>query len=202
MRNMHELPSESAELIALASGDAAAFNAVYRRHYKAVYANIFKLVKKTEHAEDILQDVFVSLWQNRFKIRSDRPVAGWLFVVSYHKALTFLKQAVRRPEEYVDSYVRFESLLDDETHDEAVFEQRLNAIEEAVESLSARRKAVFRLCRLEGKTNEEAADMLDLSTETVKDYLKHATKAIKVYIGAKYPQHLAEIAVLFMLLSN
>ena len=199
---MDGLISEPDELIALASGSVPAFDAIYNRYYRAVYANIFKLVKIPEHAEDILQDVFVSLWQNRFKLRTDRSVAGWLFVVSYNKSLTFLRQAVRRFEAYVDNYDQFESLRPDEAVDELEFAHRLDVIEEAVEALSARRKAVFRLCRFEGKTNEEAADLLDLSAETVKDYLKHSTKAIKTYIGEKYPHHLAEITILFILLSR
>ena len=199
---MGELFSESDELVALASGSVAAFDALYSRHYQAVYANIFKLVKRPEHAEEILQDVFVSLWQNRFKIRADRPVAGWLFVVSYHKSITFLKQAVQRAEECVESYEPFESIPLDEELNETKFALRLHVLEEAVESLPARRKEVFRLCRFEGKTNEEAADILDLSAETVKDYLKHSTKAIKAYIGAKYPHHLAEITVLFVVFAH
>ena len=197
---MDELFSESDELVALASGNVAAFDALYNRHYRAVYANVFKLVKRPEHAEEILQDVFVALWQNRFKRRSDRPVAGWLFVVSYHKSITFLKQAVLRAEECVESYERFESIPLDEESNETKLALQLHVLEEAVESLPARRKQVFRLCRFEGKTNEEVADILDLSAETVKDYLKHSTKAIKAYIGAKYPHHLVEIAVLFVLL--
>ncbi len=199
---MHKLLSESDELVALAAGDVSAFDSLYKRHYRAVYANILELVKSPEYAEDILQDVFVSLWQNRFKIRSDRPIAGWLFVVSYNKALMFLKRAVRRSEEYVDSYERFDLLATAEDSDEAAFEQKLTVIEEAVESLSARRREVFRLCRFEGKSHEEAATMLDLSTETVKDYLKHSTKAIKAYIVLKYPQHIAGMGMLVFLLAN
>jgi RNA polymerase sigma factor, sigma-70 family len=197
---MHKLSSEPDELASLAAGDVAAFDAIYKRHYGAVYANIRKLVKAPEHAEDLLQEVFVSLWQNRFKIRPDRPVAAWLFVVSYNKSLTFLKQAVRRSESYVASYDELEPMLVEEETDEELYAKQLSVIEEAVECLPARRKEVFRLCRLEGKTSEEAAAILDLSTETVKDYLKHSTKAIRAYVGSKYPHQLAETALLVVFL--
>lgn len=199
---MHKLPGELEELAALVDGDVPAFDAIYRRYYRSVYANIFKLVKNAHYAEDILQDVFVSLWQNRFKIRSDRSVSGWLFVVSYNRALTFLKREIRRSEEYVESYEPFESSLADEEPDESVLTMQLNALEEAVESLSTRRREVFRLCRFEGKTNEEAATMLNLSTETVKDYLKHSTKAVKAYIGDKYPPHVVGMMLLTGLFAN
>lgn len=199
---MHKLPGELEELAALVDGDVPAFDAIYRRYYRSVYANIFKLVKNAHYAEDILQDVFVSLWQNRFKIRSDRSVSGWLFVVSYNRALTFLKREIRRSEEYVESYEPFESSLADEEPDESVLTMQLNALEEAVESLSTRRREVFRLCRFEGKTNEEAATMLNLSTETVKDYLKHSIKAVKAYIGDKYPPHVVGMMLLTGLFAN
>ncbi|HZH54969.1 MAG TPA: sigma factor [Sphingobacteriaceae bacterium] len=93
---------EKLELEALARGDSDAFDSIYHRYHQSIYANIFRIVRRSDHAEDILQDVFVTLWQYRHNLNQDRPVAGWLFVVSYNKSLTFLRQQLRVAVQYID----------------------------------------------------------------------------------------------------
>ena len=103
----------------LSRGSIAAFDAFYHQYNQVVYANIIKMVKQPEAAEDLLQEVFLALWQNRHKLRQDRSVAGWLFVVSYNKAATYLKQQLKSaivlvPEEnYPDIVLQEEPLEED-----------------------------------------------------------------------------------------
>ena len=79
----------------LIQSDTTAFDALYQKYHNAVFANIFKLIRQQEAAEDVLQDVFVALWENRLRIEPGKSVGGWLFVVSYNKAVKFLHKTVR-----------------------------------------------------------------------------------------------------------
>jgi len=63
------------------------FNTWYNEYDRIVYSNILKIVKDPNHVEDILQDVFVALWQNRQLFSSGRSVAGWLVIDSHNKCL-------------------------------------------------------------------------------------------------------------------
>jgi len=161
-----------------------AFNSIYKEYHQAVYSNILKMVKQPVWAEDILQDVFVALWENHSKIEQGR-VVNWLFVVSYNKSVSLLKK------------VRKENLgLLHEFHEEQIshnwtpvneddFEWKLKIIEEAIQTLPHQKQTVFSKYRLEGKTIEEIAHELKISVNTVKDHLKVAKKMIKNHIQQK-----------------
>jgi RNA polymerase sigma-70 factor (ECF subfamily) len=163
----------------LSGGSIAAFETLYHQYKQVVYANIFKMVRQPEAAEDLLQEVFLALWQNRQQIHKDKSVAGWLFVVSYNKAATYLKQQLKSVivlSEYPNNFPQ-EELDDDE-----LYHTQLAVVEDAINYLPARKKEVFRLCRLEGRPYEEVAEIVGISVPSVKDYLKQSTRFIKSHI--------------------
>ena len=77
------------------AGSHSAFERLYNQYCDAIYANIYKMVRRPDLAEDLLQDVFTVLWTNRTKIDPDQSIANWLFVVSYHRSLSSLKKKLR-----------------------------------------------------------------------------------------------------------
>ena len=163
------------------------FDQIFKEYHKAVYANIFKLIKDPSIAEDILQDVFFALWENRVKLDADQPVSAWLFVVSYNKSISSLRKKLKQAIQYVDSYDPFYSVAEEIFPDQYLIEAELNMLEEAINALSPQKQKVFRLCRFEGKSQKETAQLLGLSTESVKDYLKQSKYFIKEYILSRNP---------------
>ncbi len=162
------------------------FNALYEKYCDPVYRNIVKLVKNDDDAEDILQEVFVSLWENRHRLRG-RSLSGWLFIVSHNKAMDHLKKQVHAS---LDQYGWIEQLEDassDGAEKEALYMEQLKMVSEAVDALPKRKKEVFRLCRLEGYSKDDVAQMMGISYQSVTDYLKQSNKAIKAYIIQNYP---------------
>lgn len=167
-------------LFRLQRGDVDAFDALYWKYHQAVFANVCKLVKEPEAAKDILQEVFTALWEKRSTLDSSRPVAGWLFVVSYHKALAHLKLSLKAV--VVDSQAMETAQSEDDSP--FVKEQQFQLLEEAIAQLSGQKRKVFELCKLQGRTYEEAAEELNISKHTVKEYLSLATASIQAYIKA------------------
>lgn len=165
-----------------ATMDLPQFDALYRQYHQAVYANITKMVKQPEAAEDLLQEVFLALWENRLQLDAGR-VPGWLFVVSYNKSVTFLKKKLKEPAPLHDD-AELEA-NEDSSEEEALYRLRLSIVEEAVSQLPARKKEVFRLCRFEGRSYDEVADILGISTASVKDYLKQSTRFIRDYVTTR-----------------
>lgn len=182
MATMHPAKSELEILQALAASQVDAFDALYHQYNQPVYANIFKLVKQPDAAEDILQEVFMALWENRHAIHQDKSVAGWLFVVSYNKALSYLKKKLKESTVITQQTDLPEAIAAEESLDEEFFVSQLSMIEAAVSQLPARKKEVFQLLRFEGKSNEEVAERLGISVQSVKDYLKQATRQVKRHI--------------------
>jgi RNA polymerase sigma-70 factor (ECF subfamily) len=179
---MHMLLSEAEQLAALAQGRAGAFDALYQQYKQPVFANIQKMVKDPEAAEDLLQEVFAALWENRKAISQERGAGGWLFVVSYNKAATYLKKKLREAA-LLDAETDPANLtMADELADEELYNSQLALIEEAVAQLPARKQLVFRLSRFEGKSAEEVAAATGISVASVRDYLKQSTRFIRDYV--------------------
>src|SRR5437879_5079344 len=88
--------SDSELIIRLQNDEIKAYNSIYFKYHQYIYKNIFKLLKNAEESENILQEVFIALWLNRTKLDPQKPVANWLFVVSYNKSLTHLKKALKQ----------------------------------------------------------------------------------------------------------
>lgn len=161
------------------------FDACYARFHQAVYANICKLVAEAQMAEDILQDVFLSFWEHRHTVDMSNA-GGWLFVVSYNKSMTFLKKKLRDTSVLLPDTEYLSAVSEEQPVDEALFQLRLSMVEEAVDHLPPRKKEVFRLCRYDGKSADEVAELLGISVFSVKDYLKQSTQFIRQYISRHY----------------
>lgn len=165
--------------------ELAQFDAVYHQFHQAVYANICKLVCEPQMAEDILQEVFLSLWENRTTIDLQNA-GGWLFVVSYNKSMSFLKKKLRETSVFLPDTTYLATVAEEQPVDEQLFQLRLSMVEEAIDHLPPRKKEVFRLCRFDGKSSDEVANLLGISEMSVKDYLKQSTQFIRQYISSHY----------------
>lgn len=189
-----EIAVEKKMLRDLAEGNEAAFGHIYSCYSPAVYANIRKMVIPAGFAEDILQEVFMALWANRHKINTEQSIAGWLFVVSHNKAITYLKKKLR--ETIVPLPLSDVDIPEDMPTDEQYFASQTSMLEEAISHLSPQKRTVFQLCHFEGKTYEEVATALGISVPSVKDYLKQSSAFIKKYVH----NHFMNIAGMSLLL--
>jgi RNA polymerase sigma-70 factor (ECF subfamily) len=197
---MHSSGEADTLIIDLQQDRIEAFDALYAAWHQPVYRNICKLIHRHEIAEDLLQDVFLTLWQKRHSLDPYKPVASWLFVVSYNKAVDWLKNDLRES--------KLLSLLKDPashmesdpgalpgSQPDAHIEWQLAAIHKAAGQLPLRKRQAFQLCRVEGRSYEEAGAILGISSDTVKEYVKTSSSFIRRTIVAQ-STHLPGIAAL------
>ena len=165
-----------------------AFYALYEKYHRAIYLNIIRLIKSNQEAEDILQEVFCRLWQKRHTLQADHSIGGWLFKVSYHLAIDYLRNTLKR-HKAIEQFCE----TDDQEISTGVIEMQWTVMEEAIQKLSLQKRKVFTLCKLEGKSYENAADELGLTKNTVSGYLKEAIAFIRLYVQ-RSPLTLLEIS--------
>jgi len=161
------------------------FDKLYHQFHQAVYANIIKIVCEPQQAEDLLQEVFLGLWENRHSIDLQNA-GGWLFVVSYNKSISYLKKKLKETSVILPDSGFLSAVSEEQPVDEQLFQLRLSMVEEAIDHLPPRKKEVFRLCRFDGKSHDEVADLMGISVFSVKDYLKQSTQFIRKYISNHY----------------
>lgn len=179
----------------LRDDDIGAFNTFYWEYHGAVYANALKFIKDPSIAEDIVQETFVALWEKRHSIDPKQDIAGWLFVVCHHKTIDQLKRKLRHA---LAEKVLQAAINDPNTVEDDITEEQLGAIEKAVDQLSPQKRKVFELCKVQKRTYEKAAEELQISKYTVKEYLSEAMISIKKYVGQN-PTHANTLIYFFAL---
>jgi len=185
--------SENELVKRLQQDDVNAFDIFYRKYHQDLYFNILKLTHDSDATREILQEVFIALWEKRMSLDPGQPLPAWLFVVGYNKSINYLKKALRQSVRII--HTDDSQLLSLPLEEEADFrDTREKLLAEAMEQLSPQKRKVFELCKLQGKTYEETARELDISKHTVKEYLSTAVSYIKGYIR----QH-PTISLLFLL---
>ena len=182
----------------LRNDDINAFNTLYWEYHAPVYANALKLIKDPVIAEDIVQEVFVTVWGKRHTIDPEQDLAGWLFVISYHKTVDQLKRKLK------DALAHKKISISIEDHSILVNadlkEEQLSAIAKAMDQLSPQKRKVVELCKVQGRTYKKAAEEMHISKYTVKEYLSEALVSIRKYIG-EHPRQTG-IVIYFLAFTN
>ncbi len=170
--------SIKALLIKLTNHDHRSFHELYDQFSTPLYANILRMVKDRELAQEILQDVFVKVWEKRGLIDPEKPFTAYLFRIARNLVYDhFRKLALEKKlgshllANGKDAYSHIE--------EELIFKESNQLFLEAVNKLSPQRKQVFTLCKLEGKSYCEVGNLLHISTSTVSDHLLKSNKFIK-----------------------
>lgn len=162
----------------LRDGDMTAFDVVYRNYSKKLYSFAFCLLKDHEQSEELVQDVFVTLWEKRDQINPDLQFDHYLFTICYNSVRKFFRR--KKMEDRVREYLLKntpESLS--VTSNTVIYNELLDLVERTAEKLPPRRRAVFQLSRREGLPIKEIAERLNISARTAETHLSKALKFIR-----------------------
>ena len=162
--------------------DAEAFGIVMRRYAGALYAFAFRIVGDTLAAEDIVQDLFATMWEKKMRFLSLPSFRTYLYNSIRNASLNYLKH------QNVESLYleRLASTYREITEEEDTNEEEVyRLLFRAIDKLPARCREIF-LLHMDGKKNEEIATALGISIETVKTQKKRAIQSIKEQMGTCY----------------
>ncbi len=181
-------------------GDSDAFLELYNHYHPALYHYVLRFVKSPAVAEDVLQDVFLKIWEIRDRIDPGLSFKAYLYRICRNSVFKLLKKIS------VDEALRLQvmqqftqSVADADL--KILWQQYEEILQAAINNLSPQRKKVFRLCREEGKTYEQVANELGISRNTVKEHMVLAMKQIREHFG-QYGDTPAAFMLLLMLTSE
>jgi RNA polymerase sigma factor (sigma-70 family) len=130
--------------VRLQLNDREAFNTLYEKYHAAIYCNALKITHNTAAAEDIVQEVFIALWEKRHQLDPEQDITGWLFVVSYNKSITYLKRELKGEQVKIAVQAAAADEGTDET--EELNGTQINMLEDAIQKLPPQKRKVFELC--------------------------------------------------------
>jgi RNA polymerase sigma-70 factor (ECF subfamily) len=162
---------------AIRNDDEHAFERLFRESYKPLTAYAFRFARDLSVAENIVQDVFLKLWQNRHEIAVTTSLEHYLFRSVRNHSLNHLDKIKVRA-----GYLRMEMEREGDNDDFSAFYPEvglLTRIEAAINALPEKRQEIFRLAREEGLKYREIADRLNLSVKTVEAQMTLALKQLR-----------------------
>lgn len=167
---------------ALQSGKEWAFQIVYESYHDRVYGLALKMGLSREEAEGVLQEVFISIWDQRRTIKPKLSVNALILTIAKRKIIGVIRKNIS----ITKRNQRMKLLIPSKnysTEEYVIFEELLNEAKERLDSLPKKQKQIFMLSKQEGLSNDEIASKLNLSKRTVENQLFRATKELKSFLN-------------------
>jgi RNA polymerase sigma-70 factor, ECF subfamily len=166
----------------LKKGDMAAFDSIYNKYCHKLYEFVFMYLKQEEDAEEIVQEVFIKIWESRSKIDIYSSFESFLFTIAYNETMSLLRKRVSeiKSREYLKSLQQIDTA--DQIIDEIQYKELNHRVQLLLEQLTPRQKEIYLLSREEGLTHEEIAQKLNISKSTVNNHLVNIIKYLRSHI--------------------
>jgi len=162
----------------LKAGNPLAFREVYNLFEKKLYVFAFSITKSSYISEEIIQEVFIRIWERRELIDPNRSFDSYIFTITRNLVYNYLRDASRREDirnefwfNIKEQHQHFETDL--------ILSEYQEIVEAIIDNLPGQKRLIYQLSRQEGKSNSEIAEMLEISPKTVRNHLWHTMKTIR-----------------------
>jgi len=165
----------------IALGNEAAYEQLFIQYRTKIYSVAFKFTKSVCAAEDITQDVFIAIWKARTKLSAVEDAEAYMYTAVYNRVSKYLKKesnTARILAQALQVGNRYSNL----TEEMVYANESQKFINKAIEKLSPQKKLIYQLNRQQGKSYDEIAEALHLSTNTVKTHMLKAVKSVRYYL--------------------
>jgi len=184
---MTDLTEETEKMLLalLRNGDTGAFDQLFRKYSPKLFRFALSLLKSDDDAREIVQETFFRIWNRRQEIAPDKSFKSFVFTISYNLMIDQLRlrlkdQEYRRflSENFEIGQERLSVTID--------YDTLCSQIEQAVEELPDRRKAIFTLSRNAGMSHREIAEKMGVSVKTVENQINLSLKHIRMRLGKDF----------------
>ncbi len=176
---MNQFPGDTELVKRLQTGDVEAFDLIYDKYSGKLYSFGLKYLRSTAEAEELVQSVFLKLWENHKHLDKDMSFKSYLFTIAYNDICKFF-----RKRNYLQKFISdtlYENSRSSSQAEEGIeFQSVLNRVQQIINKLPERQRVIFSKSKLEGKPTKEIAEELRLSPGTVDNYISEALKFIRV----------------------
>jgi RNA polymerase sigma-70 factor (family 1) len=162
----------------LKRGSETAFESLFKRYSQKLYRFSYSYLKSESEAEDIVQEVFLKIWQNRSSLKTDTSIQSYLFTIAFHAIQkSFIKKTLQQKFQLdlFELLTAENSTLEDQLN----FEALLSKLNQLIEGLPTRRKDIFLKRKREGKSIQTIALEMGISEKTVENQITEAMHSLR-----------------------
>jgi len=195
--NLNAHITEQELLDQLRKGSMRAFETLYGRHSRALLWKLRRMVKDPQEADELLQDLFVKVWERRAEIEIELSFEAYLHRIAQRMAIDYFRKISRQS----IHYERYRLGLTEEVNNtEELLEanETKKLLDQAIARLPEQRRRAFTLCKIEGKSHREAAELMNISPNTVHNHLVKAAAFVKNHLEQS-GKTMAPLALLILL---
>lgn len=162
----------------LLRGDHQAFETLYHQYKTPLVRHLLYLFKSEELAEELAQDTFVTVWQERQKVDPEQSFRAYLYTIATNKAYNLFRRAS------YDAILRdklrpFQDQPNNLVEDYITRRENRELMEELLQQMPPRQREVFVLAKIEGHSYREISEQLNISANTINTHLKRANQFLK-----------------------
>lgn len=190
--NVHLDKQDEKSLLASIKDDEQAFRTIYDQYWSGLYHYALNVLEDSNICEDIVQDVFVSLWQRSDTLEIDN-LSAYLFQSVKFQIFKHLRNG-KITQRHLERMTHFQSQND--TEEKLIAKELESELKKLIDGLPARCRQIFLLSRFEHRSNQEIAEQLGLSVQTVKNQISKAL----AYLREEFPADTSFALLLFLFL--
>ncbi len=182
---MNNFLSDKALVKALQKGDIKAFNELYYKYHKKIFAFSLKFLKNKADAEDLIQKIFVIIWEKKENLNPEKSFNNYLFIIARNEIYDLLKKKA------LTEYYNDQILSDTKQEEEDIETKKLvEVMYSLIEKMPERRRQIFLMNRNMGLTYKQIAKKLDITENTVdtqiRNSLNYLRKELPKYIKSSH----------------
>lgn len=193
----HDREDERTLVLRLIDGDEDTFCELYARYKNQLVYFALRYLKSQAYAEDIFQDTFAAVWQSRRFIDPDTSFSSYLYTIVRNRVLNQLRSLEQ--ESSLKEAILSQAVDYSNSTSQAIAVAELEAVvNEALGKLTPRQREVFELSRRQRLSHKEIAQALDISVNTVQEYISASLHTIRHYLSHKYSKEV-DLLLIFLL---
>ncbi|SIS91746.1 RNA polymerase sigma-70 factor, ECF subfamily [Filimonas lacunae] len=166
-----QLINEQALIIQLKEGDEIAFRELYHAYSEVLYSFLVKLNVQREDIKDVIQQTFTKLWENRSGLKEGLSLKAYLMTIAKNDIYNIVKKRLTEKKHQTAPQESEEPALQASEVRDLLY----NILQE----LPHKRREVFTMSRIEGYSNKEIAEMLNITKSTVENHINLSTRQLK-----------------------
>jgi len=178
MDEINMIVSDKSMAERLRNDEASVIDDIFALYHKRIFRFSISYLKNDNDAYDIVQDVFIKVWENRLTLNPDTNFDAYIFTITKNALFSLFRKRLTE-KKYLDylSELTISNNHDTEKQTDYIFLQQ--KYEELVEKLPTKRKEIFLMSRKTGLSNKEIALRKGISEKTVEDHLSKSLAFLK-----------------------
>jgi RNA polymerase sigma-70 factor (family 1) len=175
-------PNDTELIACLKKDDESALCVIYKKYWEPLYLSAYQIIKNKEICEDIIQELFIKLWNNRQAIEITVSLKSYLYASIRYEVYRQIRTGAVRSDIYDDLLERIHTPA---VYGNIEYKELVAQITSIINKMPVKCREVYKLSREENLTHKQIAAQLNISTKTVENHLTKALRQLRTSLSAE-----------------